>query len=104
MARTHELASNAGNVNQRCIKIDDVDVTFGQRCGRQFHENVRKLECKSVFFFFFFFFFFFPNYRYLYLDEVLCIYCATHSVRFLVLPFVQLKWKKQKGCQIFFQW
>ena len=42
------------------------------------------------------------NYRYLSLDEVLCIYCATHSVNFLVLPLVQLNWKRKMAARYFF--
>ena len=45
---------------------------------------------------------FVQNYRYLSLHEVLCIYCATHSVNFLVLPFVQLKWKRKMAARYFF--
>ena len=41
------------------------------------------------------------NYRYLFLDEVLCIYCATHSVSFLVSPFVQLKWESKMAARYF---
>ena len=46
--------------------------------------------------------FFVQNNMYLFLDEVLCIYCATHSVSFLVLPFVQLKCKAKWLPDIFF--
>ena len=46
--------------------------------------------------------FFVQNYRYLFMDEVLCIYCATHSVSFLVSPFVQLKWKSKMAARYFF--
>ena len=60
-----------------------MDVTFGQRCGQKFHENVRKLECRSSIFV--------QNHRYLFLDEVLCIYYAMHSISFLVSPFMQSK-------------
>ena len=45
---------------------------------------------------------FVQNYSYLSLDEVLCIYCATHSVNFLALPFVQLKWKRKMAARYFF--
>ena len=69
-------------------------MTFGQRCGRKFHKNVGKLECHSCIFV--------QNYRFLFLDEVLCIYCATHSVSFLVSPFVQLKCKAKWLPDIFF--
>ena len=40
--------------------------------------------------------------RYLFLADVLCIFCATHSVSFLVSPFVQLKWKRKWLPDIFF--
>ena len=46
--------------------------------------------------------FFVQNYRYLFLDEVLCINCTTHSVSFLVSPFVQLKWKSKMAARYFF--
>ena len=46
--------------------------------------------------------FFVQNYRYLFLDEVLCIYCATHSVSFLVSPFVQLKCKSKMAARYYF--
>ena len=46
--------------------------------------------------------YFVQNYRYLFLDEVLCIYCATHSVSFLVSPFVQLKGKSNMAAIYFF--
>ena len=35
-------------------------------------------------------------------DEVLCIYCATHSVSFLVSPFVQLKGKSKMATRYHF--
>ena len=44
------------------------------------------------------------NYRYLFLDDVLCIYCATHSVSFLVSLLVQLKCKAKWLPDFFFQW
>ena len=43
---------------------------------------------------------FVQNYRYLFLDEVLCIYCATHSMSFLVLPFAQLKSKSTMAARL----
>ena len=46
--------------------------------------------------------FFVLNYRYLFLDDFLCIYCATHSVSFLVSPFVQLKSKSKMDARYFF--
>ena len=46
--------------------------------------------------------FFVQNYRYLFLDDVLCIYCATHSVKLLVSPFVQLKCKSKMAARYFF--
>ena len=42
------------------------------------------------------------NCRYLSLDEVLCVYCAMHSVSFLVSPFVQWKWKMNMAARYFF--
>ena len=45
---------------------------------------------------------FIQNYRYLLLYEVLIIYCATHSERFLVSPFVRLKWKCKMAARYFF--
>ena len=45
---------------------------------------------------------FVQNYRYLSFDEVLCIYCATNSVIFLVLPLVKLKWKRKMAARHFF--
>ena len=45
---------------------------------------------------------FVQNYRYLFLDEVSCIYCATHYVNFLVLLFVQLKLKSKMAARYFF--
>ena len=66
-------------------------MTFGQRCGRKFHENVRKLECQSCIFC--------SKLQVFVLDEVLCIYCATHSVSFLVSPFVQLRWKSKMAAR-----
>ena len=69
-------------------------MTFEQRCCRNFHENVRKLDCQSCIFV--------QSYRYLFLDEVLCIYFATHSVSFLVSPFVQLKCKAKWLPDIFY--
>ena len=38
----------------------------------------------------------------MFLDEVLCIYYATHSVRLLVSPFVQLKWKSKMAARYLF--
>ena len=38
----------------------------------------------------------------LFLDEVLCIYCATQTVSFLVSPFVQLKSKRKFAARYFF--
>ena len=46
--------------------------------------------------------FFVQNYRYLFLDEVFCIYYATHSVSFLVSSFLQLKWKIKMANGYFF--
>ena len=63
-------------------------------CGRKFHENDRNLECQSCIFV--------QNYRYLFLDEVLCIYYAMHSVSFLVSPFVQLKSKSKVAARYIF--
>ena len=34
--------------------------------------------------------------------KVLCIYCAMHSVSFLVSPFVQLKSKRKMAARYFF--
>ena len=45
--------------------------------------------------------YFVQKYRHLFLDEVLCIYCATHSVSFLVSPFVQLKGKSKMAARYF---
>ena len=46
--------------------------------------------------------FFVQNYRYLFLDDVLCIYYAMHSVSFLVSLFVQLKSKSKMAARYFF--
>ena len=46
--------------------------------------------------------FFVQNYRFLFLDEVLCIYGAKHPVSFLVSSFVQLKSKSKMAARYFF--
>ena len=42
------------------------------------------------------------DYMYLFLDDVLCTYCVTYSLSFLVSPFVQLKCKAKWLPDIFF--
>ena len=80
----------------RHMKTDDVDVTFRQRCGRKFRGNVRKLECQSCIVC--------SKLQAFVLYEVLCACFSTHSVSFLVSPFVQLKCKSKMAARFFFQW
>ena len=65
-------------------------MTFGQRCGRKFHENVSIGVPKL---------YFCSKLQVFVLDEVLCIYCAMNSVSFLVSPFVQLRWKSKMAAR-----
>ena len=46
--------------------------------------------------------FFVQNYRYLFLDKVVCIYRATHSVIFSSFAVCSIKVVKQNGYQLFF--
>ena len=69
-------------------------MTFGQRYGRKFHENVRKLECQSCIFV--------QNYRHLFLDEVLLYLLCDAFCNFSSFAVCTVEIEKQNGCQIVF--
>ena len=86
--RGHRQRRSAKTDIQQQQPLDNVVV-------ENFMKTLENWSAKAVFFV--------QNYRYLFFDEVLCIYCATHSVIFLVSPFVQLKSKSKMAARYVFQ-